>query len=328
MKGIVVHRSAEGIDLSWEEVPDVAAGPEEALVEVKATAVNRADLLQARGKYPPPKGASEILGLEIAGTILEIGSLVTDRKPGDRVCALLPGGGYAEKAAVHVGLLLPLPEGMPFNLGAAIPEVWLTAFLNLFNEGNLRPGETVLIHAGGSGVGTAAIQLAREAGAIVTATAGSDVKIEKCTELGAALAVNYRERDFAAEVASATRGEGVDLILDPVGASYFERNLKLLKEGGRLVSIGLLGGTKSAIDLGTLLGKSLRLIGSRLRSRPLREKIELTRAFRERFWHLFASGRLRPVVDSVYPIAEAGAAHEYIASNRNLGKVVLEIAKD
>jgi tumor protein p53-inducible protein 3 len=327
MKGIVVHRSPEGIGLSWEEVPEVTIGPEEALIEVRATAVNRADLLQARGKYPPPKGVSEILGLEVSGTILETGSRVTDRRPGDRVCALLPGGGYAEKAAVHAALLLPLHEGMPFTTGAAIPEVWLTAFLNLFHEGSLRRGETVLIHAGGSGVGTAAIQLAREAGATVMATAGSDVKIETCRDLGAVLAVNYREKDFAAEIASATQREGVDLILDPVGASYFERNLKLLKEGGRLVSIGLLGGTKSAIDLGMLLGKSLRLIGSRLRNRPLAEKIEITRAFRERFWPLFATGKLRPVVDSIYPITEAGAAHEYIASNRSLGKVVLEVAR-
>jgi NADPH:quinone reductase-like Zn-dependent oxidoreductase len=222
-------------------------------------------------------------------------------------------------------LLLRLPEDWSFAQGAAIPEVWLTAFLNLFIEGGLAAGQAVLIHAGASGVGTAAIQMAREAGAVVFATAGSEPKRDTCRELGAALAIDYRTRDFAAEIMAHTSGKGVDLILDPVGGEQLGRNLSVLTSGGRLVLIGLMGGSRSEIDLGLVLGKSLRLIGSRLRHRPVSEKTRITRAFAERCWPLVAAGRMHPVIDRVFPIPRAEAAHAYVRENRNVGKVVLEI---
>lgn len=323
MKAIVVHGGeGEVPSLVWEEVPDVSYGPEEVLVEIKATAVNRADLAQARGNYPPPAGASEILGLEMAGVITAVGAKVEGWQVGDRVCALLAGGGYAEQVAVHPGTLLRLPDAWSFAQGAAIPEVWYTAFVNLFLEGNLEEGETVLIHAGGSGVGTAAIQLAREAGARIYITAGAERKLERGRELGAELAVNYKEDDFAHVIREQT-GEGVDLILDPVGANYFERHLRLLNPGGRLVQIGLLSGYEAQMNLGLLLGKSLRIIGSRLRHRPLAEKIEIRRRFEDRFWPLLVDGTLEPVIDTVFPLPDATEAHEYVRQDRNIGKVIL-----
>jgi putative PIG3 family NAD(P)H quinone oxidoreductase len=325
MKAIVARRENTKIQLIWENIADIRYSSEEVLVDVKATAVNRADLLQAMGLYPPPPGESDILGLEMAGEVAAVGDGVDGWRRGDRVMTLLPGGGYAERVAVHHQMLMRLPEGWSFSQGAAVPEVWLTAFLNLFGEGNLQSGETVLIHAGASGVGTAAIQLARAAGAAVCTTVGTEQKARKCRELGATLAVNYKIRDFFAEVMAATADRGVDLVLDPVGASHLDRNLKLLRENGRLVCIGLLGGNKAELNLGLVLGKSLRIIGSRLRSRPLSEKIAITRAFTERFWSLLANGVLQPVIDTVFPIEASQAAHEYVRQNRNIGKVVLTI---
>lgn len=325
MKAIVVEPGDHAPRLAWQKAPDPVMGPEEVLVAVRATAVNRADLMQARGLYPPPPGASQILGLEIAGVITATGAAVEGWKAGDRVLGLVDGGGYAERAAVHPGLLLRLPEDWSFAQGAAIPEVWLTAFLNLFIEGGLAAGQAVLIHAGASGVGTAAIQMAREAGAVVFATAGSEPKRDTCRELGASLAIDYRNRDFAAEIMDHTSGKGVDLILDPVGGAHLGRNLSVLTPGGRLVLIGLMGGSRSEIDLGLVLGKSLRLIGSRLRHRPVSEKARITRAFAERCWPLLVAGRLRPVIDRVFAIPQAEAAHAYVRENRTIGKVVLEI---
>ena len=323
MKAIVVHQGEEGPALVWEEVEDVSFGAEEVLVDVRASAVNRADLSQARGHYPPPPGVTDILGLEMAGVVVEKGENVRGWQVGDRVCALLAGGGYAERAAVHQDMLMRLPEEWSFEQGAAVPEVWLTAFVNLFIEGGLQAGERVLIHAGGSGVGTAAIQLAREAGATSFATAGAEEKLAACRELGAALAVNYKQEDFLERVREATGGEGVDLILDPVGADYLERNLMALKENGRLVQIGLLSGAKAEMNLGLVLGKSLRVIGSRLRPRPLAEKISITRQFQARFWPLMEAGVIVPVVDTVFPMEQAQAAHEYVREDRNTGKVIL-----
>jgi len=326
MKAIVVTPGEPAPRLSWESVPDVTPGADEVLVDVKATAVNRADLLQARGLYPPPTGVTEVMGLEMSGVVRALGPGVRGWVPGDAVMALLPGGGYAEAVAVHAGLLMRLPSGWSFHQGAAVPEVWLTAFLNLFLEGRLERGGRVLVHAGASGVGTAAIQLAREAGATVFTTAGSPAKLEACRRLGAAAAIDYRSRDFAAEIKAATGGRGVDLVLDPVGASYLKRNLEVLAVGGRLVTIGLMGGARAELDIGVLIGKSLRLIGSRLRPKPTAEKIEITRRFGERFLPLLASGKLQPVIDRVFPITAAAAAHEHVKENRNIGKVVLEIA--
>lgn len=325
MRAIGVRPGDKTPRLVWQEVGDVPIGPGEVLVAVRASAVNRADLLQARGQYPPPAGASEILGLEISGVVSAVAEDVRGWSAGDRVLALLPGGGYAERAAVPSGLLLRLPDGWSFAQGAAVPEAWLTAFLNLFIEGRLAAGESVLIHAGASGVGTAAIQMAREAGAVVFATAGSSEKLEACRRFGAALAVDYHHQDFAVEIKARSAGRGVDLILDPVGAAYLSRNIEVLAPGGRLVTIGVMGGRRAEIDLGMVLGRSLRLIGSRLRHRPLAEKIEIVRRFEERFWPLLAAGRLTPVIDRAFPITEAGAAHEYVRENRNIGKVILEM---
>lgn len=324
MRGIVVHREAGEVpSLVWEEVPDVEYGPDEVLVDVRATAVNRADLSQARGNYPPPPGVTDVLGLEMAGVIAALGQDVQGWQVGDRVCALLPGGGYAEQVAVPAGMLLQLPDAWSFAQGAAIPEVWLTGFVNLFMEARLQAGETVLIHAGGSGVGTASIQMARQAGATVIVTAGAEAKLERARQLGAEMALNYKEEDFATALRQA--GREVDVILDPVGADYLERNLSVLRSGGRLVLIGLLSGAVTEINLGLVLGKSLRLIGSRLRPRPVAEKVEITRRFKERFWPLLEQGKLQPVIDAVFALPEAAAAHEYVRQNRNIGKVILRL---
>lgn len=323
MKAIVVVKQADGPVLSWQEVADVSYGPDEVLVDVRASAVNRADLAQARGAYPPPPGVTEILGLEMAGVISAIGESVTSWAIGDRVCALLPGGGYAEQVAVNQDMLLRLPDHWSFDYGAAIPEAWFTAYVNLFLEGELQAGETVLIHAGASGVGTAAIQLARQIGVRVIVTAGSQPKLDACRALGADTAINYKKEVFSEIVMSQTGGEGVDVILDPVGGPYLSKNCKILKQMGRLVNIGLLGGAAGELDMGQLLGKRLRIIGSRLRNRPLTEKIEITRQFEKRFWPLFPTGSLKPIIDSVFPMPKAQDAHRYVELNRNTGKVIL-----
>ncbi len=325
MRATVVKPGDKTPRLVWQAIGDVSIGPGEVLVDVRATAVNRADLLQAQGQYPPPAGVSEILGLEICGAVIAVGEGVERWTTGDRVLALLPGGGYAERAAVPSGLLMRLPDGWSFAQGAAVPEAWLTAFLNLFIEGQLAAGESALVHAGASGVGTAAIQMARAAGAVVYATAGSMEKLEACRRFGAALAVDYKHQDFAVEIKAHSGGRGVDVVLDPVGAAYLSRNVEVLAAGGRLVNIGVMGGRRAEIDLGRVLGRSLRLIGSRLRHRPVSEKIRITRQFEERFWPLLSAGRLTPVIDRVFSITEAEAAHAYVRENRNIGKVILEI---
>jgi putative PIG3 family NAD(P)H quinone oxidoreductase len=323
MKAIVVKGDKQNPVLVWEMVPDVEYGSDEVLVNVQATAVNRADLLQARGGYNPPVGASEILGLEMAGIIDAVGEDVTDWQVGDRVCALLPGGGYAEQVAVPAGMLLKLPKAWTFAMGAAVPEVWYTAYVNLFLEGDLAAGETVLIHAGASGVGTAAIQLANAAEATVFITAGSDEKLLACRKLGAELAINYKQEDFLEKVLAATQDQGVDLILDPVGGGYLDQNVKVLKRFGRLVNIGQLGGSQGEMNMGLVLGKRLRIIGSTLRSRPPAEKVKITEQFQSGYWPLLRSGELKPIIDTQFPIEQAQKAHEYVAQNKNIGKVIL-----
>jgi len=323
MKAIVVDECRPGHPLHWREAPDPTCGPGEVLVDVHATAVNRADLLQRVGQYPPPPGAPPYLGLEMAGIIAAVGADAGRWKPGDRVCALLAGGGYAEQVAVPQEQLMRLPDGWDFTCGAAIPEAFLTAHVNLFMEAQLRPDETVLVHGGGSGVGTAAVQLARQAGCRVLATAGNDAKIARCLELGAEFGVNYREQEFADAILA--RADGVDVILDIAGAGYLESNLRLLKTKGRLVFIALLTGREARIDLGTVLGKRLRLIGSLLRSRSVAEKGEIVRDFSRRFWPLLESGRIGPVIDTVLPIVRAAEAHRILEENRNIGKVVLVV---
>jgi putative PIG3 family NAD(P)H quinone oxidoreductase len=325
MKAIVVEQIGDGPHLLWKDVPDVSHGAGEVHLEIKASAVNRADLSQARGNYPPPAGVTDVLGLEASGVVRAVGANVEQWQVGDRVCCLLPGGGYAQRVAVPAGMLLALPDNWTFEQGAAIPEAWLTAFVNLFQEAALEEGESVLIHAAGSGVGTAAIQLARVAGATVFATAGTEEKLLKAKELGAALAVNYKHANFAREIDTFRKGLGLDVILDPVGASHFGKDLEVLANNGRLVVIGLLSGALTEINLGAVLGKSLRIIGSRLRPRPIEEKVAITAAFAERFWTLFEDGRLQPIIDRTFPMAEAQAAHEYVRQNRNVGKVILRV---
>jgi putative PIG3 family NAD(P)H quinone oxidoreductase len=317
--------SGDSGDLAWSEVPTPEPGADAVLVQIHATAVNRADLLQRRGFYPPPPGEPDILGLEAAGVVVAKGERVEKWQVGDRVCCLLGGGGYAEYVAVHGEMLLPIPPQLDFIQAAAIPEVFYTAFITLVLEGDLRANERALVHAGGSGVGTAAIQLARQRGAQVFVTAGSDDKLARCAELGADAGINYKTEDFADRVAKLTGGEGVDVILDCVGGSYLERNVGALRAKGRLVIIGLMGGAKAEINLALLVGKRLRVLGSVLRSRPLAEKIAITEAFKTEVLPLLASGKVAPIVDAVHPITEAARAHEYVAANRNFGKVVLRV---
>lgn len=311
--------------LVWQDVPDPVPGPGEVRVEVVAAGINRADLSQRAGKYPPPPGASEFLGLELAGRIAELGAGVTGWQLGDRVCALLTGGGYAEQAVVPAGMLMPLPERYGFEQAAGIPEVFLTAFLNLFLEADLKAGERALIHGGASGIGTAAIQLVRAAGCRALVTAGTDEKVALCRELGAELALNYRAQDFVEAVQAYVGENGVDVILDMVGAEYLARNLALLSRGGRMVFIATLSGRRAELDIGTLMGKHLMLKGSTLRSRPLAEKVRIKEAFMRQFWEAIEAGEIRPVIDRVFRVQDAEAAHQYMRENKTLGKLILRV---
>lgn len=325
MYAIHVQSNQPDRPLVWQETADPAYSADEVLVDIHATALNRADLLQRAGNYPPPPGAPDILGLEMAGVIAAVGSHVRTWQVGDRVCALLGGGGYAERVAVHYSQLIPMPAGWSFEEAAALPETYLTAFVNLFMEARLQPGEIVLVHGGASGVGTAAIQMLHNLGHTVIVTAGSDDKVEACRQLGANLAVNYRSHDFVEEVRTFTEGQGVDVILDMVGASYFDRNLELLKMRGRLVFIATLGGNQVTLDISKLMRKRARLIGSVLRPRTLDEKHEIKDLFMNRCWSLIQRGLIRPVIDATFPVAEANAAHARMANNENIGKIVLKI---
>jgi putative PIG3 family NAD(P)H quinone oxidoreductase len=331
MKAIHVESDEPGGHLVWRETTDPVPGPGEVLVDVYAAALNRADLLQRAGGYPAPPGVSTVLGLDSAGQVAQLGEGVAGPEVGERVCALLAGGGYAERAVVPVGMLMPIPGGWSFEEAAALPEAYLTAFTNLFLEAEFQPGETLLVHGGASGVGTALIQLAKAAGGRVIATAGSAEKTALCRALGADLAVNYREEDFVARTRTFSAENGgdanasVNVIIDMVGAEYFQRNLGLLGTRGRMVSIATLSGAKVELNLGELMSRRLRLIGSVLRARSLAEKVQITRRFRERFWPMLEAGKIRPVIDSVYPIEKVEDAHRRMAANLNLGKIVLRI---
>ncbi|WP_189929120.1 NAD(P)H-quinone oxidoreductase [Streptomyces sulfonofaciens] len=309
--------------LVWAEVPDPVPGEGEVLVEVTASAVNRADILQRQGHYNPPPGASPYPGLECAGRIAALGPGVTGWAVGDEVCALLAGGGYAEKVAVPHGQLLPVPEGADLVRAAALPEVTCTVWSNVFMVAHLRPGETVLVHGGSSGVGTMAIQLAKAVGAKVVVTAGSKEKLDRCAELGADVLVNYRDQDFVAEVRDATDGAGADVILDIMGAKYLERNVKALAVNGRLAIIGLQGGVKGELNLGALLNKRAAVTATSLRGRPVDEKAAIVAAVREHVWPLIGGGQVRPVVDRTMPMSEAAAAHRVVEESGHIGKVVL-----
>jgi putative PIG3 family NAD(P)H quinone oxidoreductase len=325
MKAIVIQADQENKPLAWQEVPAPAYSADEVLVDIYATALNRADLAQRAGHYPPPPGASPILGLEMAGQITAVGTNIIGWKVGDRVCALLPGGGYAEQASVPASMLMPIPDNWSYEQAAAIPEVFFTAYVNLYMEANLQPGETVLIHGGASGVGTAAIQLLRETGNPVFVTVGTAEKAARCRELGAELAVNYKNEDFGEAVLTHTNGQGVDMILDNIGADYFERNLKLLKLHGRLVFIATMSGSQTGLNIGALMGRRLRLIGSVLRPRSLAEKVEIKERFMAKFWPQLLHGAIQPVIDSTYPIEQANEAHQRMAQNKNIGKIMLRV---
>ncbi|MGZ8431463.1 MAG: NAD(P)H-quinone oxidoreductase [Candidatus Deferrimicrobiaceae bacterium] len=320
-------KGAGGVEvLHVGDHPDPFPKPGELLVRVRATALNRADLLQRRGKYPPPEGASEILGLEMAGEVETAGSGCGGWMPGERVFALLPGGGYAQKAAVPAGMAMRIPERLSYEEAAAIPEAFLTAYHNLFSLGELSAGMTVLVHAGGSGVGTAAIQLIREAGAVSLVTAGSSEKIDRCRKLGARAGWNYREGPFAPWVAGQTGERGVDRILDFVGAPFFTQNLASLAADGRLIVIGAMGGaTAERMNLLDLLFRRLHILGCSIRSLDTARKIDLTERFAAFALPRFADGRLIPVIDSVFDWTEVGSAHLRMESNANVGKIVLRV---
>ena len=324
MRAISISKPGGPDVLSWSEVADPPPpGPGEVTVAVSATAVNRADLLQREGRYPPPTGTPPYPGLECSGTIAATGSDVGEWTVGTPVCALLAGGGYAERVNVRAGQLLPLPAGVDIVTAAALPEVTCTVWSNVFMLAGLRPGERLLVHGGGSGIGTMAIQLAHALGAQVLVTAGSAAKLQRCTDLGADVGINYREVDFVTAVRESTQGHGADVILDLIGASYLARNVAALAVNGRLAIIGLQGGTKAELDLGGLLAKRAAILATTLRARPAAEKDAIVAAVREHVWPLIEAGRVRPVVDRVLPLAEAAQAHRLIEAGSVVGKVLL-----
>jgi putative PIG3 family NAD(P)H quinone oxidoreductase len=310
--------------LVWSEVPDPEPGPGEVVVDVRATAVNRADLLQRQGHYPPPPGAPAYPGLECSGVISAIGPDVTGWKVGQEVCALLAGGGYAERVAVPARQLLPVPAGVDLVDAAALPEVACTVWSNVVQLARLAKGETLLLHGGGSGIGTFAVQLGVALGATVVVTARA-AKHERLRELGAAHTIDYREQDFVEEVRRVTDGRGADVILDIMGAAYLSRNVAALAADGRLVVIGMQGGRKGELDLGALLAKRGTVAATALRSRPLDQKAEIVRGVRQQVWPLVEAGAVRPIVDRRLPLAEAAQAHRLVESSDHVGKVLLTL---
>ncbi len=325
MKAILVSAPGGPEVLELGDVKDLEAGPGELLIDVHATALNRADLLQRRGVYPPPKGASEILGLECAGVVRALGSGVAGPVVGTRVMALLPGGGYAERAVVPEGIAIPIPDGMSFEEAAAIPEAFLTSAEALHGLARVEPGEWVLIHAAAGGVGSAAVQLAKSHGAKVIATAGTADKLAKVRELGADVAVDYKTEDFVAAVNTASGGQGANVVLDFVGGAYWDKHAECMAVGGRCVVIGLLGGVMANVNLAALLMKRHQILGLVMRSRPVSDKQRMSRAFARDLLPRFESGELRAVLDRVFPLAEARAAHERMERNENVGKIVLTL---
>jgi putative PIG3 family NAD(P)H quinone oxidoreductase len=326
MRAVTVTEPGGPEVLRWEEVPDPVCGPGEVIVDVAATAVNRADLLQRQGLYPPPPGASDILGLECSGVVSEVGDGVTGWAAGDEVCALLSGGGYAERVAVPAGQLLPRPAGVELATAGALPEVTCTVWSNVFLLARLRHGERFLVHGGSSGIGTMAIQLAARAGAQVFTTAGTTAKLDFCRELGAEVLINYREEDFAERVKEETGGAGVDVVLDNMGAKYLGRNVDVLADGGRLVSIGMQGGTKAELDLGKLMRKRGSVHATTLRSRPATgrgSKAEVVAAVRHDVWPDVERGVVRPIVDRRLPMSRAAEAHRVVEASEHIGKVLL-----
>jgi putative PIG3 family NAD(P)H quinone oxidoreductase len=326
MKAILFDQPGDESVLKLGDAPEPRPGPADLLIKVTYAALNRADLMQRQGFYPPPAGASPILGLECAGEVAAIGSEVSGWRVGDRAMALLPGGGYAELASVHHGSVMRVPAALTDAEAAAFPEVFLTAFLNLFMLAGVKAGESVLIHGGGSGVGTASIQLLGLAHARSIVTAGSDAKCEQCLRLGADVAINYTTGPFAPKVRTATSERGADIILDSIGGAYLAQNLEALANGGRLVLIGLMKGAKAELDLATVLRRHLRIYGSTLRTRPVAEKAEIVSAFLARFGDALAAGQLRPPLYKTLPLAEAAQGHRMMQRSEHFGKIVLQVA--
>jgi len=313
--------------LKLGERPDPSPAQGEVLIDVEAAGVNRPDVLQRLGKYPPPPGASDIPGLEVAGTIAALGDGVTGLAIGDRVCALVAGGGYAERAAVPHEQVLPIPKGLTSIQAAGIPETFFTVWANVFQRGNLKDGESILIHGGTSGIGTTAIQLARASGALVLTTAGSDDKCEAARKLGAAHAFNYRTTDWVAETKRVTSGRGVDLVLDIVGGDYIPRNLDLLAVEGRLLQIAFLKTAKSELDFSIMMRKRAWITGSTLRPRPPAEKGVIARDLREHVWPLLEQGVIRPVIHATFPLGQASEAHRLMETSTHVGKIILGVQR-
>ena len=308
-----------------EERPVPTPGAGEILVKVAAAGVNRPDVMQRKGLYPPPPGAPDIPGLEIAGTVAAVGAGVKRWKEGDAITALVAGGGYAEYCLAHESHALPVPNGLSMAEAAAIPETFFTVWSNVFDRGGLKSGETILIHGGTSGIGTTAIQLAKAFGATVIATAGSDEKCDACRKLGAALAINYKTQDFVAETKQATGGKGVNLILDMVGGEYIDRNYEAAAVDGRIVQIAFQGSSKATVDFRRLMLKRLHHTGSTLRARPIPEKAAIAQSVEAQVWPLIASGKVKPVLYRTFPLAEAAAAHVLMESSEHIGKIVLTV---
>ena len=331
MWAVTIEQPGVPAVLGWSEVDDPVAGTGEVVIAIAAAALNRADLLQAAGHYPPPPGASSILGMECSGTISEIGPDVTGWQVGDEVCALLAGGGYAQRVSVPAVQLLPIPPGVDLLHAAALPEVACTVWSNLVLTAGLRTGQSLLIHGGASGIGTMAIQVAKALGVTVAVTASRRAALEACRDLGADVLIDYTAEDFVEAARSATGGRGVDVILDVVGAKYLARNIAALADGGRLVIIGMLGGSTAELDINALMRRRAGVISTALRSRRVRgpgSKAEIVAAVTEHLWPLIAAGTVRPVVDSVLDMREAGAAQRRLAAGGHVGKILLQVPPD
>lgn len=323
MRAIEITEPGEPDVLQVTEVERPVAGPGQVVIDVAAAGVNRADLFQRKGAYPPPPGASPLPGLEVSGTVAEIGEGVEGLAVGDEVCALLDGGGYAEAVAVAATQVLPVPAGVSLVDAAGLPEVVCTVWSNVFMTAVLQPGETLLIHGGSSGIGTTAIQLAKAAGARVAVTAGSQAKLDACRELGADILISYKDEDFVERLKEETDGHGADVLLDNIGAKYLARNIDALATNGRLVNIGLMGGAKAELDLRALVKKRAAVIATSLRARPAAEKAAIVAAVREHVWPLIEDGVFRPVIQGTHPLERAADAHRELEESQHIGKVLL-----
>jgi putative PIG3 family NAD(P)H quinone oxidoreductase len=323
MYAVVITRPGKPDVLRWTEVPDIQPGPGEVLIEVAAAGVNHADLLQRQGFYDPPPGASPYPGLECSGTVAQVGDGVTRWKAGDEACALLAGGGYASHVVVPAGQLLPVPGTVSLTDAAALPEITCTVYSNVFQLARLSRGETFLVHGGSSGIGSMAIQLAKNAGATVAVTAGTPEKLDWCRRLGADILINYRDEDFVTALRDATNGHGADVILDIMGASYLARNIDALASDGRLAIIGMQGGVKAELNVGTLMAKRGSVLSTSLRARPEEQKAAIVAAVREHVWPLIENGTVRPLIDQKLPMTQAAEAHRVMMASAHTGKILL-----